>query len=131
MPHILVVEDNPADVFLIRESIESTGIDAQVHVVKDGDAATLFFDRADENEAAPCPRLVILDINLPKKPGGEVLRHLRASRRCQRASVIVVSTSKAVKDRENLMAAGADAYFQKPSEYDEFMKLRDVIKRFF
>jgi two-component system, chemotaxis family, response regulator Rcp1 len=125
--HILVVEDNPADVFLIRETIKATGIKAPIHVVKDGEEATRFFDHADHDDSAPCPSLVILDINLPKKNGVEVLQHLRGSQRCREASVIVVSTSSAAQDREAVMMNGADAYFSKPSKYDEFLKLGDLI----
>ncbi len=129
--HILVVEDNPADVFLIRETIEAAGIKAPVHVVKDGEDATRFFDDADRDDLAPCPALIILDINLPKKHGTEVLQHLRNSRRCREASVIVVSTSDAARDREAVIQNGADAYFCKPSKYDEFLKLGDLILEWF
>jgi len=129
--HILVVEDNPADVFLIRETIEAAGIKAPVHVVKDGEEATRFFDDADRDDSAPCPSLIILDINLPKKHGTEVLQHLRNSRRCREAPVIVVSTSDAARDREAVFQNGADAYFCKPSKYDEFLKLGDLILEWF
>jgi CheY-like chemotaxis protein len=125
---ILVVEDNPADVFLIRETIEAAGIKVQVHVVKDGEEATRFFDHADGDDSAPHPSLVILDINLPKKHGLQVLEHLRKSHRCRDAPVIVVSTSHAAKDREALILSGAQAYFCKPSTYNEFLKLRDLIR---
>jgi len=125
------VEDNPADVFLIRETIEASGIRVPVHVVKDGEAATRFFDSADRDDSAPCPVLVILDINLPKKPGLEVLQHLRRSPRCREASVIVVSTSSAAKDREKLLMSGADAYFCKPSTYEGFLKLGILIQEWF
>jgi two-component system, chemotaxis family, response regulator Rcp1 len=123
-----VVEDNPADVFLIRETIQAAGIKAPLHVVKDGEEATSFFDHADQDASAPCPALVILDINLPKKHGIEVLKHLRRSDRCRSARVIVVSTSNAGADREAVMTNGADAYFSKPSRYDDFLKLGNLIQ---
>lgn len=123
-----MVEDNSADVFLIRETIEAAGIKAPIHVVQNGEEATHFFDHADRDDSAPCPSLVILDINLPKKHGTQVLQHLRQSRRCRNASVIVVSTSNAAKDREDVMMNGANAYFCKPSKYDEFLKLADLIQ---
>ena len=124
---ILVVEDNPADVYLIQEAMRGAGIKVPVHVVKDGEAATDFFDDADQNDAAARPTLVVLDINLPKKNGIQVLQHLRRSPRCQEAIVIVVSTSNAEQDREAIMRNGADAYFPKPSKYDDFLKLGDLI----
>jgi chemotaxis family two-component system response regulator Rcp1 len=125
---ILIVEDNPADVFFVRQAIEAANIQADLHAVKDGEQAIKFFDEADRHDAAPCPSLVILDINLPKKQGGEVLRHMRQSRRCAHALVIAVSTSGAQRDREEMTKLGANRYFRKPSEYAEFMKLGDLIK---
>lgn len=127
-PLILVVEDNAADVFLIREAIAASGIRAGIHSVRDGEQATKFFDDADRDGSAPCPNLVILDINLPKKHGIEVLRHLRESPRCGNAAVIVVSTSDSAQDREESMKRGANGYFRKPSEFDEFLKLGDLIR---
>ena len=124
---ILVVEDNPADVFLIQEAIQAAGIKVPIHVARDGEAATNIFDDADHDDSAACPALVVLDINLPKKNGIQVLQHLRRSRRCREASVIVVSTSNAPKDREDVIENGADAYFCKPSRYDDFLKLGDLI----
>ena len=126
-----MIEDNPADVFLIREAIEASGIKVPLHIVKDGEDATRFFDTADRDNAAPCPSLVILDINLPKKHGVQVLQHLRRSHRCRRASVIVVSSSNAAKDRQDVILNGADAYFCKPSKYDDFLKLADLIREWF
>ena len=88
-------------------------------------------DQADANAGAPCPGLVILDINLPKKQGTDVLQHLRKSPRCGDALVIVVSTSQSARDRQGVMKFGANLYFAKPSEYDEFLKLGDRIKELF
>lgn len=92
-------------------------------LVSDGDQAVRFFDKADADPAAPCPSLVILDINLPKKQGGEVLKHMRGSRKCGEAVVIAVSTSDSSQDRAQMKNLGANGYFRKPSAYDEFMKL--------
>jgi len=126
--HILIVEDNSADVFLIREALKSAKIAAVLHVVKDGEQATQFLDAADSSESLPNPSLVILDINLPRKSGGQVLRHLRRSVRSSDAIVIAVSSSRSAKDREEMKALGADGYFHKPSEYDDFMKLGVLIR---
>ena len=128
-PQILVVEDSKTDVFLIRQAIASAQVNADLHVVSDGDAATRFFDSADADANAPCPTLVLLDLNLPKKTGDDVLRHLRSSRRCGHAAVLIVSSSDAARDREGVARLGANAYFRKPSDYSEFMKLGDVVKR--
>jgi len=105
-----------------------TGIDAELHVVTDGQEAVEFLDAADGSEVAPCPCLIILDINLPKLTGAEVLRHIRRSLKCAHVPVLMVSTSGSVTDREEMSGLGCDDYFQKPSEYEDFMKLGDVVK---
>jgi DNA-binding response OmpR family regulator len=115
-------------VFLIQKAIVATGLSVTLNVAKDGEQALRFFDQADVHPDMPCPTLIILDINLPKKQGGDVLRHKRLSRRCADALVIVVSTSDSAQDREQMRNLGADGYFHKPSEYDEFMKLGDIVK---
>ncbi len=122
------MEDNEADVFLIQEAIEAKKLPMALHVVRDGEQAVRYFDEADGNISAPCPSLVILDINLPKKQGGEVLKHMRRSHRCANALVIVVSTSDSARDREQMTELGANGYFRKPSEYAAFMKFGDVVK---
>jgi chemotaxis family two-component system response regulator Rcp1 len=125
---VLIVEDNDADAFLIQEAIEAKKLPVALHVVKDGEQATRYFDRADGDASAPCPSLVILDINLPKKQGAEVLRHMRRSLRCAHALVIAVSTSDSARDREQMTELGANRYFHKPSDYEEFMRLGDIVK---
>jgi chemotaxis family two-component system response regulator Rcp1 len=122
------VEDNSADVFLIRAAIKAADIEADPRVVRDGEQAIRFFDEVDGDVLAPCPVLVILDINLLRKQGDEVLRYMRRSRRCGNAFVIVVSTSDSPKDHQNMAELGADRYFRKPSEYADFMKLGDMAK---
>ena len=126
--HVLIVEDNEADIFLIQEAIEAKNLMMPLYVARDGEQAVRYFDEADGDISAPCPSLVILDINLPKKQGGEVLKHLRRSHRCANALVIVVSTSDSARDRERMTELGANEYFRKPSEYAAFMKLGDVVK---
>ena len=126
-----MVEDNAGDVYLLRSAIESSGFKTNIRVMKDGEQATKFFDEADRDASVLSPDLVVLDLNLPKKRGGEVLEHLRRSRRCQDARVIIVSTSNLELEKETAAKSRADAYFRKPSEFDEFLKLGGVIKTLF
>lgn len=115
--------------FLIRKAIAGAQVNADLHFASDGDAATQFFDSADADANAPCPTLVLLDLNLPKKNGDDVLRHLRASRRCGKAAVLIVSSSDAISDRQTVADLGVSGYFRKPSDYHEFMKLGDLVNR--
>src|SRR5690242_10456320 len=118
--HILIVEDNRADVFLIRESIEQARLQIELHVAGDAEQAIGFLQRADRNPSAPCPALVILDINLPKRPGSEVVKHMRQTR-CGLAPVLVVTSSDSERDRDEMAKLGVRGYFRKPSDYAEFM----------
>lgn len=125
---ILVVEDSKPDVYLIREAISSAGVRAELHIVHDGHTATEFIDAVDRDPGAASPNLVLLDLNLPKKNGDEVLKHLRQSPRCQNAQVLVVSSSDAPRDRGAVEMFSIAGYFRKPSEYDAFMKLGNLVK---
>ena len=113
----------------MRQAIKAANIDATLQVAKDGEQAVRFFDEADSDDAVSCPALILLDINLPRKQGGEVLQHMRKTRKCGNALVIAVSTSDAVRDREEMVQLGAKGYFRKPSDYVDFMKLGDMIKQ--
>ena len=126
--HILVVEDNRADVFLIREAVEGAHLDLDLHVVHDGDKAIRFLEEAEHDPMAPAPDLVILDINLPKRSGRDVVRRMREGLRCGRALVVVVTSSDSERDREEMGKFGINAYFRKPSEYASFMKLGELIQ---
>jgi two-component system, chemotaxis family, response regulator Rcp1 len=124
----LIVEDSKTDMFLMREAITSSRIEADIDVVRDGHAATRYFDAADASAGALCPDLILLDMNLPKKSGDEVLQHLRASARCKYAKVLIVSSSDAAQDRRIVEAFAVAGYFKKPSNYAEFMKLGPMVK---
>lgn len=125
--HILIVEDNAGDVLLFHRAIKAANLTAEIHVVRDGEQAVLFFDKLDGEPSSVCPSLVILDINLPKKHGYDVLRHIRASLRCRETPVIVVSTSDSNRDRQTMEALGANRYFNKPSDLAEFMMIGDIV----
>ncbi len=123
-----MVEDNPADVFLIRDAIRHAGVEGEVDVVRDGCKAIEFFEKADSDSSIPCPDLLLLDLNLPLKGGDEVLGHLRASRRCRQIPVLIVTSSDSERDRESSAALGATGYFRKPSNYEDFMKLGSAVQ---
>ena len=126
-PQILIVEDSKTDAYLIREALDKEHIQAHLEVVRDGQAATQYFDAVDAS-AAVCPDLILLDINLPKKSGDEVLKHLQASPRCKHVKVLIVSSSDAMPDRgaeDHLPIVG---HFKKPTIYADFMKLGRVVK---
>ena len=124
---ILIAEDNKSDVFLIRQALQKSGINAQIHIADDGEKTVKFFEQADADPTAPCPDLILLDINMPRYKGGDILRKLRASARCNNALVLVVTSSDSQRDREEMDAFGANGYFRKPSDFSEFMKLGQLV----
>jgi chemotaxis family two-component system response regulator Rcp1 len=126
--HILIVEDNPADLYLIQEALETAHIDANVHSVEDGEEALHFIDRTSADPNAPCPCLLIVDINLPKLSGIEILQQLRKSERCSNALVLVVSSTESTSDRAAMSTYGTNGFFQKPSRVEEFLKLGQVVR---
>jgi CheY-like chemotaxis protein len=102
--------------------LESAGVRAELDVVHDGQAALEFL------EGGIRPALVLLDLNLPKFSGREVLRRLRTDLRTTDLRVLVVTSSSLSRDLEELTGLGFDGYFQKPSDYGEFLKLGPLVK---
>ncbi|MEO8100268.1 MAG: response regulator [Acidobacteriota bacterium] len=122
------MEDSASDVFLIRNALRVAQIQAELHIVTDGQKAARFFDEADDSDEAFCPALVILDINLPKMNGDEVLKHIRKSAKCGAVPVLIVSSSDSDWDRKRMLKLGCDGYFRKPSEYENFLKLGELVR---
>lgn len=127
---MLLVEDNPTDVFVIREVIERCELNLNLHVATDGQDALQYLQSLATVEEAACPALVLLDLNIPKVDGIEVLRRLRSGSRCSRAPVIVVTSSTAETDRLAVQRLGAEAYFQKPKSLAAYMELGNLIKQY-
>jgi CheY-like chemotaxis protein len=126
---VLLVEDNPTDVFVIKEALARTGLNIDLRIATNGHEALLYLESLVVAEK-PCPALVLLDLNLPKIGGIEVLRHLRSTSPCSRTPVIVVTSSTAETDRAAVRRLGAEAYFEKPSSLSAYMELGEVVKRF-
>jgi two-component system, chemotaxis family, response regulator Rcp1 len=124
---ILLVEDNPGDVVLIRESLEEHKVNCHLFVADDGEKAIQFIDElgADGN---PFPALVILDLNLPKRSGREVLRRMRQNTNWASTPAVILSSSGALKDQEETARMGASKYIRKPSNLEAFMEIGGVLK---
>jgi DNA-binding response OmpR family regulator len=125
---IVLVEDAEPDVFLVREALQQNGLDFNLRVFGDGEEASDFFAAVDRDQSASVPRLLMLDLNLPKKTGAEVLENVRKSLRFQTLPVIVLTSSDSPKDRELVTRLGATHYFRKPSRLAEFMRLGAVAR---
>ncbi len=113
---------------IIEEAIALCGLSIDLHVVDDGEKALAFLQRADADGEAPCPQLLLLDLNLPKRSGKEVLSLMRESGKCKDIPVLVITSSNSPRDRKEMAELGADSYFRKPSSYAEFLKIGEVVK---
>ena len=125
-PSVLLVEDNPADANLVEEALLEAGLDCELQVVADGSKAVEVIALI-ESGRAPVPDLVMLDLNLPRIGGHEVLRRLRMVPSCQNVKVLVVTSSDAPMDRKRVMELGATDYFRKPSSLQEFFALGTLV----
>jgi CheY-like chemotaxis protein len=127
---ILQVEDNEADVRLTREALRESGDGVRLSVVGDGEQALAFLRHESGFEDSPRPHLVLLDLNLPRKDGLEVLREMRADPSLARIPVIMLSSSTETRDVDASYAAGASAFVAKPLELDEFIAGIEAIREF-
>jgi len=126
---VLLVEDNPGDVRLIRETLRENGVAVHLHVASDGEQAIALIDRVDRQEVR-CPDLILLDLNLPRKTGHEVLERLRKSPSNSASPVVILSSSSAPRDLEEASRLGATKYIIKPSTLEELMTLGTIVRDF-
>jgi CheY-like chemotaxis protein len=125
---IVLAEDNRADVFLIREALNREGLSYRLSAIEDGDEMLRLIEGLESETQAPCPDLLVLDLNLPKRSGPEILARLRASSRCAGISVIAISSSETPRDWDKIKTRGTKYYFQKPSDLKEFLKFGRVVR---
>jgi two-component system, chemotaxis family, response regulator Rcp1 len=125
-PMILLVEDNPGDVRLIKEALGESAHSARMEVARDGEEALEFLRGCETSRAGRLPDLTILDLNLPRKDGREVLAEMRADPRMRTVPVVVLSTSQADEDINRCYELGANCYINKPVEFERFI---DVIRQ--
>jgi CheY-like chemotaxis protein len=123
---ILLAEDNGGDVYLVGKSLEKHGLPHRLVVANDGEEAIRLIDAIDAPGAVP--DLVLLDLNLPKRSGREVVERLRSNPHCASVPVIVVSSSDSVAGRGNMEDLGVTAFFVKPAGLDDFMQLGELVK---
>jgi two-component system, chemotaxis family, response regulator Rcp1 len=131
--HIVLVEDAEPDVLLVREALEQSGLDFELQVFDDGEQGVDFIETMDRDVNLHRPHLFLLDLNLPKKTGGQILERVRQSPTCGQIPVVILTSSDSQKDKAQAALLNATGYFRKPSRLDEFMKLgpyvRDLLHR--
>jgi CheY-like chemotaxis protein len=128
---VLLVEDDPGDVLLIREAFEDNKVANRLHVVADGVEAIEFMRQSGEHAEAPRPDLVLLDLNLPRKDGREVLAEVKNDDELRSIPVVVLTTSQAEEDVLRSYDLHANAYVTKPVDFDRFIEVVRQIDEFF
>jgi CheY-like chemotaxis protein len=124
--NLLVVEDNPTDVILLKESLAQNQVDCQITVLEDGEKAIEYLRDLDSKGL---PDLVILDLNLPKYDGMEVLRKYSSDPRMKDIPVAIFTSSKSNAERARAQTFGVREYIHKPMSYDDFMEVGKVFGR--
>lgn len=127
---ILLVEDNPADIRLTQEVFAEIGLPHRVHVARDGEEALAMMRRQGAHGALPEPDLVLLDLNLPRKDGREVLAEAKGDPRLAHIPIVVLSTSRAERDVLSCYRLHANCYLQKPVDFDAFATLIRGLEEF-
>jgi CheY-like chemotaxis protein len=128
MPEVLLADDNPSDVYLIREALREHSVDCVLRVVSDGKDALGIIAGETENANPGSLSLIILDLNLPRHDGIEILQKLRESSRLNHVPVVVLTSSDSPRDRVLANELGATRYLRKPSSLEEFLGLGAIFK---
>ena len=128
--NILLVEDNPADARLIKEVFKDTKTKNRLYVVKDGVEAMAFLNQEFEYADIPRPDVILLDLNLPRKDGREVLKELKEDDILKRVPIVILTTSSAEEDIIKTYNNHANCYITKPVDFDQFLKVINSIEDF-
>jgi CheY-like chemotaxis protein len=128
---VLLVEDDPGDVLLTKDAFADNKVKNNLHVVSDGEEAVAYLRRQEPHGDAVRPDLVLLDLNLPRKDGREVLKDIKADPELRSIPVVVLTTSEADEDILNSYDLHANAYVTKPVDFDSFIRIVRQIDDFF
>jgi len=127
---ILLVEDNPGDIRLTKEALKEGKVKNKLYIVKDGMEALNFLKRKGEFSKVPRPDLILLDLNLPKKDGRDVLKEIKMNDDLKRIPVVILTTSKDEEDVIKTYNLHANAYITKPVDLDQFINVIKTIDDF-
>ena len=129
-PHLLLVEDNAADIFLLKEVVTDAGIELELNAVNNGYEAMAYLHRTPPFENVHMPDIVLLDLNMPGKNGFDVLAEIRQDAGLRHIPVIILSTSNADEDINRCYRLGANCFISKPSDYELFSEMIQGVMSF-
>jgi two-component system response regulator len=126
--HILLVEDNPGDVELLRLAFENANLNCRITVIHDGGEAVDFIHRENAAGAKDIPDLAVLDLNVPKKDGVEILEAMRASASFASMPVVILTSSSSTRELARLQKLGIARHINKPADLEAFMAIGGIIR---
>ena len=127
---IWIAEDNPADVYLIEEALRRHEFAYHLEIADNGEDMLKMITGIDQDPSANCPDLFLIDLNLPRRPGDEILARIRQSSRCAQVPAIVITSSDSPQDRARARELGASFYFRKPADLEKFMTIGGIVRGF-
>jgi chemotaxis family two-component system response regulator Rcp1 len=127
---VLLVEDNPGDVRLLQEAFKDCKFAGRLHVARDGEEALAFLRRESPFENSPCPSLILLDLNLPRKGGHEVLAEIKREKTLRKIPVFILSTSTGSDDISSAYDLHANCYIPKPVDLETLIQMSERIQAF-
>jgi CheY-like chemotaxis protein len=129
-PLVLVVEDDPDDRLLIEEAFAELNLQARLHIVRDGDDLFRYLGEQSVSPALRSPSLIILDLNMPRRDGKEVLNELKKNAEFQKIPVIVMSTSRSPQDIDDVYRLGGSSFIAKPLSFQKLVEIVDSVNTF-
>ena len=123
---LLLIEDNPTDAFLLRRALKEHGVEHELIVMRDGGQAIEYLTECQDDAK---PELIILDLNLPKEDGIEVLEKYRSSPALVHSPIMILTSSDSPKERQRAERLGVSAYLRKPFELDAFIAIGGVVRK--
>jgi len=127
---IWIAEDNPADVYLIEEALRRHEFTYRLTTADNGEDMLDMIAKLDREPSEICPDIFLIDLNLPRRSGDEILDRLRHSSRCAQVPAIVITSSDSPQDRARARELGASFYFRKPADLERFMAIGEIVRKF-
>jgi CheY-like chemotaxis protein len=130
---ILLVEDNPAEVVITQRALRDSALQVELVVARDGQEAVDYLFQQGVHANSPtwrCPDLILLDLNLPRLSGRQVLERIRATPHLRKVPVVVLTTSRHPQDIEDMYTAGANTYIQKPQDFSQFVQVLRILQTY-
>lgn len=127
---ILLVEDNPGDIRLIQEAFKESGFTNNLNIIRDGEEALAYLRQEGRYSKSPRPAFILLDLNLPRKDGREVLAEIKGEKGLRQIPVVILSTSTSAEDVRRAYDLHANCYISKPIELEKLMQLGRSLEEF-